>query len=384
MRREGIWAAPYGGNGLIGTRPSSTERSRQLERRARAGGGDAAAARAAGSPTATTGVRLGGRDYVVRLSGQGHRRCSGSTATPSGSPPSARREPRHRAGARRGAARLPRDRVRQRARADRLSALRDEPEPVARALRAFHDSGLELPVALLGAAICSTTTRRSSTERGGALPDGYAPRAGAGRADRRGAAADASRSRATTTCSAATCSSTPTDAAARRLGVRRDGPPLLRPRQPGRQQRVRRATADERLLAAYFGEPADGGASAPRCALMRIVSDAREAAWGVVQGSISALDFDFAAYAQRALRRGCDAAADRPRLEEWLRCRDRVSCPTAPRRDHRRRRRRHLDRLPPGAARRARRGAARPQRADQRLDLPLRRASSASCAAASR
>ena len=34
---------------------------------------------------------------------------------------------------------------------------------------------------------------------------------------------------------------------------------------------------------------------------MRIVSDAREAAWGVVQGSISELDFDFAGYAEQAL-----------------------------------------------------------------------------------
>ena len=51
---------------------------------------------------------------------------------------------------------------------------------------------------------------------------------------------------------------------------------------------------------------------------MRLMSDAREAAWGVVQGAISELDFDFDGYARRALR----AAARGPRptrdFEEWL------------------------------------------------------------------
>ena len=58
---------------------------------------------------------------------------------------------------------------------------------------------------------------------------------------------------------------------------------------------------DERLLAAYFGEP-----STPRrfaaLRLMRIMSDFREGMWGVVQTAISALDFDFDGYARRAPR----------------------------------------------------------------------------------
>ena len=53
-------------------------------------------------------------------------------------------------------------------------------------------------------------------------------------------------------------------------------------------------------------------------------------------------------------------------------------------RDHRRRRRRRVDRLPPRRARRARRRAARPRRADQRLDVPLGRARRAAARAASR
>src|SRR5438309_526872 len=44
--------------------------------------------------------------------------------------------------------------------------------------------------------------------------------------------------------------------------------------------------AQERLLRAYLGQPPRPGQSAA-LHLMMLVSDAREAAWGVVQGSIS-------------------------------------------------------------------------------------------------
>jgi thiamine kinase-like enzyme len=75
--------------------------------------------------------------------------------------------------------------------------------------------------------------------------------------------------------------------------------------------------AQDRLLGAYFDGPPDPGRRAA-LRLMMLVSDAREAAWGVVQGSISELDFDFADYAHqhftRLERNACD-----PRLEEWMR-----------------------------------------------------------------
>jgi thiamine kinase-like enzyme len=74
--------------------------------------------------------------------------------------------------------------------------------------------------------------------------------------------------------------------------------------------------AQARLLAAYFGEPPSPGRRAA-LALMRIVSDAREAAWGVVQRSISELDFDFDEYSEHHFRRLVAAASD-PRLEGWL------------------------------------------------------------------
>jgi thiamine kinase-like enzyme len=74
--------------------------------------------------------------------------------------------------------------------------------------------------------------------------------------------------------------------------------------------------AEERLLEAYLGAPP---APAPRAALklMRIMSDAREGAWGVVQGVISELDFDFGAYAEKHFDR-LAAAANDPRFEQWI------------------------------------------------------------------
>jgi len=73
---------------------------------------------------------------------------------------------------------------------------------------------------------------------------------------------------------------------------------------------------DERLLSAYYGEPPSDARRAT-LALMRILSDAREAAWGVVQAEVSELDFDFDRYARTHFERLL-AAADQPRLTEWL------------------------------------------------------------------
>jgi thiamine kinase-like enzyme len=60
---------------------------------------------------------------------------------------------------------------------------------------------------------------------------------------------------------------------------------------------------DERnaLLEAYFGEVRPDDARALE--LMRFMSDFREAMWAVVQGAISELDFDFAAYAHEHFER---------------------------------------------------------------------------------
>ena len=75
--------------------------------------------------------------------------------------------------------------------------------------------------------------------------------------------------------------------------------------------------AERRLLEAYFGEPAAlCRLSALR--LFRLVSDAREGAWGVLQGLISQLDFDFTAYADAHFERLERAAADPRDIEELL------------------------------------------------------------------
>jgi thiamine kinase-like enzyme len=50
------------------------------------------------------------------------------------------------------------------------------------------------------------------------------------------------------------------------------------------------------FLAAYFGAPA-APAQLAALRLMRFMSDFREAMWGVLQGTLSDLDFDFAGYA---------------------------------------------------------------------------------------
>ena len=73
---------------------------------------------------------------------------------------------------------------------------------------------------------------------------------------------------------------------------------------------------EELLLAAYFDQPAtDARLAALR--LMRLMSDVREAMWGVLQAAISSLDFDYSAYAGEHFARLRAGAAD-PRLQEWI------------------------------------------------------------------
>ena len=75
---------------------------------------------------------------------------------------------------------------------------------------------------------------------------------------------------------------------------------------------------DERLLLElYFGEPADERRVAS-LRLMRLMSDVREGMWGVLQRTVSDLDFDYGASADEHFARLRAGAAD-PRLEEWIR-----------------------------------------------------------------
>jgi len=73
---------------------------------------------------------------------------------------------------------------------------------------------------------------------------------------------------------------------------------------------------DEWLLECYWGEPCTRRRLAT-LRLMRIMSDLREAMWGVVQGAISELDLDFAGYAEEHFERVRAGFAD-PRFGVWL------------------------------------------------------------------
>ena len=76
-------------------------------------------------------------------------------------------------------------------------------------------------------------------------------------------------------------------------------------------------TDDFHLLAGYFGEPVtDRRIAIVR--LMRIMSDFREAMWGVVQSVSSTIEFDYEAYASRHFARLMENAAD-PRFASWTR-----------------------------------------------------------------
>jgi thiamine kinase-like enzyme len=74
--------------------------------------------------------------------------------------------------------------------------------------------------------------------------------------------------------------------------------------------------AQRRLLEKYFGEVRP--VHVARQALMRVMSDFREAMWGVVQQGISDLDFDYVAYADKHFAR-CLGSIDDPRFGVWLR-----------------------------------------------------------------
>jgi thiamine kinase-like enzyme len=76
------------------------------------------------------------------------------------------------------------------------------------------------------------------------------------------------------------------------------------------------AAEEEAFLTAYLGAPPTP-ADLAALRLMRLISDFREAMWGVVQLTISDLDFDFKEYADKHFDRLL-AALDAPEFEAWL------------------------------------------------------------------
>ncbi len=194
--------------------------------------------------------------------------------------------------------------------------LRAHPGLVARALRAFHDSGLQLPTRFWVPELLDDYARIVA-QRGGSLPGEYAQ---ARSLARRVAAA-------LPLTDPVPCHD---DLLPANLLAMRSDPArqvLVDWEYAGMGHRMFDLgnlavnnefdePAEDRLLEAYFGERATAGRRAA-LALMRIMSDAREAAWGVVQGAISELEFDFGDYARRHFARLARAARD-PRLPQWL------------------------------------------------------------------
>jgi thiamine kinase-like enzyme len=195
--------------------------------------------------------------------------------------------------------------------------LRADPSSAARALRAFHQSGLQLPVRFWIPDLL-TDYARIIARRGGELPDEY---------------------RRTQELVGAVAAVLPLTDPAPCHNDLLPGNVLAADADPGHALLVDweyagmghpyfdlanlavnnelDEAAQDRLLQAYLGAaPSPGQRAALR--LMMLVSDAREAAWGVVQGSISELDFDFADYAHQHFSR-LDRNASDPRLQEWMR-----------------------------------------------------------------
>jgi thiamine kinase-like enzyme len=188
-------------------------------------------------------------------------------------------------------------------------------EEIARALRAFHDSGVLLPTRFSVPDLLDDYAAIAEA-RGARLPDGYE------------AARDAA-ARIVASLPAAEQRPCHNDLLAGNLiRADEDGRILLVDWEYAGMGDARfdlgnlsvnndfDDATDERLLDAYYGAPPDD-ARRSALKLMRALSDAREAAWGVLQAEISELAFDFDAYGREHLERLRTAAAQ-PLFEEWL------------------------------------------------------------------
>jgi thiamine kinase-like enzyme len=193
--------------------------------------------------------------------------------------------------------------------------VRARPEPVARALRAFHDSGVTLPVRFWVPELMADYATIIA-DRGGALPDGYAQARAV--ADRIGEALPLAEP--------VPCHNDLLPANI--ISADGGGTVLLVDWEyAGMGHRLFDLgnlavnselddDAEERLLIEYFSEPPTARRRAA-LKLMRLMSDAREGAWGAVQCVLSTLDFDFSNYARTHFQR-LIAAAEDFHLKEWI------------------------------------------------------------------
>jgi thiamine kinase-like enzyme len=188
-------------------------------------------------------------------------------------------------------------------------------EEIARALRAFHDSGVQLPARFWVPELLDDYAAIAEA-RDARLPEGY------------DAARDAARRIAAALPLSEERPCHNDLLAGNLIRANDDGRTLLVDWEYAGMGDARfdlgnlsvnnefDEATDERLLSAYHGEPPSDACRAA-LKLMRALSDAREGAWGVVQGAISALDFDFAGYASEHFERLRTTVAE-PDFEEWL------------------------------------------------------------------
>jgi thiamine kinase-like enzyme len=262
-------------------------------------------------------VRFGGREYVVRLPGKDTallgisrdaERIANAAAATLGIAPTV-------------AAAMDDCLVTRYVRCRAVSAeeLRAAPEAIATALRRFHDSGTELPARFWVPELLDSYAS-VTLQRGGALPEPYEHARDA-----------AARIAAVLPLSDPVPCHDDLLTANLIVALGETGAPsrlmLVDWEYAGIGHRLFDLgnlavnndfdeIAEQRLLRAYLGrEPRAGELAALR--LMRVMSDAREAAWGVVQSTVSELDFDFSAYAARHFERLTRATSD-PRFQEWL------------------------------------------------------------------
>jgi thiamine kinase-like enzyme len=187
---------------------------------------------------------------------------------------------------------------------------------VARGLRAFHDSGLELPTEFQVYDVVRDYADVAKS-RGGDLPSAFD-----GALERAGEIVEAVRDHPEHEASP-----NHNDLLAANFLQSEDGVVIVDWEYAGMGDpffdlgnfAVNNELGDEdadRLLEAYFGEPATARRRAA-LNLFRFMSDFREAMWGVVQTSVSELDFDFPEYANKHFRRLDETGGDE-RFRTWL------------------------------------------------------------------
>ena len=187
---------------------------------------------------------------------------------------------------------------------------------VAYAVRAFHDSGLELPVRFDPFDLVRRYAAGASA-RGAELPEGFP--AALEYADRIAAAiGEHPEHRARPTHNdllAANFLSTGNRVVIVDWEYAGMGDPFFDLGSFAANNELTDAE-EESLLAAYFREPATPRRTAA-LKLFRFMSDFREGMWGVIQGSASRLDYDFPAYARMHFQR-LSRYADDSRFPRWL------------------------------------------------------------------